>query len=106
MGILEGKSIVIPGRMPSPATRSEQVVQSAGRGMTLRDFQEIRWVRLYETQQLGPKHPETAQGLNNLADLYREQGKYEQAEPLYERALAIREEVLGPEHPETAQGLN
>ena len=27
------------------------------------------------------------------------QGKYEQAEPLYQRALAIREQQLGPEHP-------
>ena len=27
-------------------------------------------------------------------------------EPLYERALAIREKVLGPEHPDTARSLN
>ncbi len=36
-----------------------------------------------------------ATSLNNLAELYRAQGKYEQAEPLYQRALAIRE---GPIH--------
>ena len=34
------------------------------------------------------------------------QGKYEQAESLYERALAIREQQLGPEHPDTATSLN
>ena len=28
------------------------------------------------------------------------------AEPLYERALAIREEVLGAEHPAVATSLN
>ena len=32
--------------------------------------------------------------------------QYEQAEPLYQRALAIREKALGPDHPSTAQSLN
>jgi tetratricopeptide (TPR) repeat protein len=31
---------------------------------------------------------------------------YAQAQPLYERALEIREAVLGPEHPDTAASLN
>ena len=39
--------------------------------------------------------------LNNLAGLYERQGRYEQAEPLYKRALVIVEKVLGPEHPDT-----
>ncbi|CAN0489574.1 unnamed protein product [Laminaria digitata] len=34
------------------------------------------------------------------------QGKYAEAEPLYERSQAIRENVLGPEHPEVAQSFN
>ncbi|CAN0557844.1 unnamed protein product, partial [Ectocarpus sp. 12 AP-2014] len=34
------------------------------------------------------------------------QGKYEEAEPLYEQSQAIREKVLGPEHPDVAQSLN
>ena len=38
--------------------------------------------------------------------LYYEQGKYEQAQPLLQRALAIREQQLGPDHPDTAQSLN
>ena len=32
-------------------------------------------------------------------------GRYAEAEPLYKRALAIREKVLGPEHPDTADSL-
>ena len=51
---------------------------------------------------LGPEHPETATGLNNLASLLQAQGDLAGARPLYERALAIREKVLGPEHPDTA----
>ena len=34
------------------------------------------------------------------------QGKYEEAEPLYERCQAIMEKVLGPEHPSLATTLN
>ncbi|HLZ57787.1 MAG TPA: tetratricopeptide repeat protein, partial [Ktedonosporobacter sp.] len=34
------------------------------------------------------------------------QGKYEEAEPHLQRALAINEKVLGPDHPSTATALN
>ena len=37
--------------------------------------------------------------LNNLAVLYKSAGKYAEAEPLYQRALAIFEAALGPTHP-------
>ena len=40
--------------------------------------------------------------LNNLAELYRAQRRYEEAAPLYQRARAIREEVLGAKHPDVA----
>jgi tetratricopeptide (TPR) repeat protein len=51
---------------------------------------------------LGPEHPYVATSLNNLAQLYQAQGQYGKAEPLYQRALAIRDKALGPEHPEVA----
>jgi len=41
------------------------------------------------------------QALYNLAALYLAQGKYAEAEPLFQRALAVREKALGPEHPDT-----
>ena len=44
--------------------------------------------------------------LNNLAALYRDQGRYSEAEPLHKRALSIQEQVLGPTHPNTAKSLN
>ncbi len=43
--------------------------------------------------------------LNNLAQLYHAQGKDAEAEPLYQRSLAIREKALGPEHPDVATSL-
>ena len=54
---------------------------------------------------VGPEHPDVAASLNNLAVLYDDQGKYAQAEPLYQRALAIVEKALGPEHPHVATSL-
>ncbi len=59
-----------------------------------------RALAIYE-QQLGLSHPDTALSLNNLAMLYRSQGKYVQAKPLYEQALEIFREALGNEHPHT-----
>ena len=41
--------------------------------------------------------------LNNLALLYDQQGQYTQAEPLYQRALAIREKALGPGAPRAVE---
>ena len=38
--------------------------------------------------------------------LYDNQGRYAEAEPLYKRALAIREKALGPDHPDVALSLN
>ena len=34
------------------------------------------------------------------------QGKYDEAKPLYERAIAIGEKTLGAEHPDLASWLN
>jgi tetratricopeptide (TPR) repeat protein len=44
--------------------------------------------------------------LNNLANLWHNQGKLAEAESLYQRALAVREEQYGPHHPLVAQSLN
>ena len=64
-----------------------------------------RALDIYE-KALGPEHPETATGLNNLARLHQARGAYDQALPLYQRALQIREQVLGPENPATAISLS
>ncbi len=48
-------------------------------------------------QEFGPNHPTTAIFINNLALLYDAQGRYAEAEPLYERALAARLRELLPD---------
>ena len=52
-------------------------------------------------KQLGENHPDVATSLNNLAGLYYAQGKYAEAEPLYQRAIAILLATLGENHPNT-----
>ena len=47
-----------------------------------------------------------ATSLGRLAALYRSQGRYGEAEPLYRRALQIREQQWGADHPDTATSLN
>jgi hypothetical protein len=53
---------------------------------------------------LGPDHPDVTVSLNNLALRYDNQGRYADAEPLYERSPAIREKALGTD--QVAQSLN
>ena len=54
---------------------------------------------------LGEAHPDVATSLNNLAALYRSQGRYEEAEPLYRDALAMGQRLLGEAHPDVASSL-
>ena len=49
----------------------------------------------------GSEHPAVGTSLNNLALLYKAQGRYAEAEPVQKRALAIREKALGIDHPKT-----
>ena len=46
-----------------------------------------------------------ATSINNLAALYDSQGRYEEAEPLFLQALALRKKLLGTEHPNAVTGL-
>jgi tetratricopeptide (TPR) repeat protein len=72
----------------------------------------LRARRFYERslaiceKMLGPEHPYTATGLNNLGCLFQHQGDLVRARRFHDRALAMREKALGPEHPEIAESLN
>jgi tetratricopeptide (TPR) repeat protein len=54
----------------------------------------------------GAQHPKTASSLSKLASVYTALGKYAEAEPFLQRALAIWEKTLGADHPYVAVGLN
>ncbi|MFL0770947.1 MAG: tetratricopeptide repeat protein, partial [Prochlorococcus sp.] len=73
----------------------KKLVNEADRLKKIGDYASAAaiWERLVNAVEndLGPEDPITASFLNNLAELYREQGLYKQAEPLYIRSLAIFE---------------
>ena len=50
--------------------------------------------------------PEVSRLLDRTATYLQDAARYEEAEPLYVRALKIREQQLGPDHPDTATSLN
>ena len=53
-----------------------------------------------------PDSPKIATTLNNIAELYRAEGKYKEAAPLQQRSLAIVEKTLGPDHPDVGRDSN
>ena len=56
--------------------------------------------------RFGANHANYAVALNNLAVVYQAQGQYGEAEGLFKRALAIREQALGASHLDVARTLN
>ena len=53
-----------------------------------------------------PESDVAADLLLKTANYLHDRAQYEQAEPLHQRALDIREKALGPDHPNTATSLN
>ena len=61
--------------------------------------------RLLRQRELGEEHTDTLASMNNLAILYRDQGRNDEAEPLQVRTLQIQKRVLGEEHQETLRSM-
>ena len=55
---------------------------------------------------LGPEHAGVVTSYNNMAVVYKAQGRLGEALELYEKSLAIRIKVLGPEHADVAASYN
>ena len=51
-------------------------------------------------KELGPDHVDVAASLNNIAVLLKTSGQFEEAEEMYNRSIAIKENALGPNHPQ------
>src|SRR5260370_28766503 len=63
---------------------------------------------LSELSTAGAQEGDIAEALRltGQVEQYYATGRYQEAIPLAQRALAIREKALGPEHPDTAAALN
>lgn len=64
------------------------------------------WLSYCCNQVLGKYHPDVAKQLNNLALLCQNQGKYDEVEYYYGRALEIYESKLGADDPNVAKTKN
>ncbi|TKA64223.1 hypothetical protein B0A55_11578, partial [Friedmanniomyces simplex] len=65
----------------------------------------LRALRGYE-EAWGPKHTSTLDTVNNLGNLYSDQGKMKEAEEMYLRALRGYEEAWGLKHASTLDTVN
>lgn len=61
---------------------------------------------LKEAEKFPPNDPRRRLTLNSLAETYRDQARHLEAEPFYQRVLAMDQKALGPEHPTVAASLN
>lgn len=57
-------------------------------------------------KKFGPNNRDVGAALNNLAQLYGNQGRDGEAEPLFKRSIAILEKTAGLDSPEIAAALN
>jgi tetratricopeptide (TPR) repeat protein len=70
--------------------------------------QAQEWLeRLLELREAeGKNDAALGDALHELALLHKDLGQYAAAEPLYLRAVAVKEQALGKEHPDVAEALN
>ena len=54
----------------------------------------------------GAEHPDTLHSMTSLANLYRNQGRYDDAEPLFLETLETRKRVLGDDDQDTLNSIN
>lgn len=80
-----------------------QVQQLLGAGRYAAALAPVRAVLALEEKNFGHSDVRIADALVQLATLYRRQGDYGRAEPLYNRALALQEKAFGSVHPAIAR---
>jgi eukaryotic-like serine/threonine-protein kinase len=73
-----------------------------GEGTAFADMATIL-VRRLDGERDTPRHVKL---LNNLANMHAEANRYDEAEPLHQRALAMAEAIYGPHHPSLSVSLN
>jgi tetratricopeptide (TPR) repeat protein len=98
-----GISIARPATAQGPD--SNAIVQLIARGDHAAALEEAQKLEATAKAQFGINHASYAYALNTLATVYTAQQKYDEAEGLYRRAMAIRAKVLGDDHPDVAHTL-
>ena len=93
-----------------PPTRNWEEYNKAGLTASGReDYAEAEIqlaAALKEAEKFSLDYPRLTLSLNNLAEIYRTQAKYAEAEPYIKRSVEIAENIYGREHPIVAAYLN
>jgi tetratricopeptide (TPR) repeat protein len=85
---------------------TEEAAARAGESAHFDEAEELLSENLKFAETLGPKDPRRPRTLFDLAEVYRAEGKYSEALPLYERALQIYTRVFGDDAAEVADTLD
>jgi tetratricopeptide (TPR) repeat protein len=76
----------------------QQVVKAYQSGHYSQGIEFAEKAYQYALNNFGETDQDTLKSINYLAGLYKSQGRYGKAEPLYKRFYQLSEEVLGPKH--------
>ena len=89
--------------MAETALELRAILEAAERAVSLDDFvsaeRHLRQAAALQEQQIGARHPDLANTLNNLGIVYEHLGKPAEAEECYRRAYGIASTALPPDHP-------
>lgn len=118
------QAITTPARRPKETTVAPKISQQQGNDIQTADkftsealayhqqgnyaVAETLLIRAQAIREriLGKNHPDTRNGLNDLAKVYYAQGEYTKARELFVQALAIAESAQTPDYGEIAAGLS
>jgi tetratricopeptide (TPR) repeat protein len=87
-------------------TLNAKVVRLVEQGNISQAVVVAKWAIKLGHNRQSTEHPVFADSLNNLAELYRVQSRYIEAESLYTQALNLRKRLFGEEHIDVAQSIN
>lgn len=110
-GVAFAAVLVLPLANPLRADDAEELKKLVKEYQTLYDAGEYKKAepiarQMVEIAEKSEKPQTVVPYLGSLGAVYRRLGRYAEAEPLYKRALAIREKVLGPDHLSVAISLD
>jgi tetratricopeptide (TPR) repeat protein len=74
---------------------SAQQAQSQGKTAEAENFHRMA---LAEAEKIAHNDPKVVMSLNSLANCLRQQGRYTEAEPLYKKAIDLKEKTVGVLH--------
>jgi len=88
--------------------KPEYLLAAGKMARKLAEFKQAQeWLEhLLEIREAEGDSAELGDALHELALLHKDLGQYAAAEPLYLRAVAVKEKALGEDHPDVAEVLN